>query len=85
MSQLIAELEELNNTMSAAPWNESAMYDAIRHVQRNTDVMQDALEYVKEGEPMGLPDRYDGGSLAKLRNLLPAIISALKDADHERG
>lgn len=79
--ELIAKLEALNSSMAAAPWNENAMYEAIRHVQRNTEVMEYAIEYADEDAPKGTPDRYDGTALAQLRNLLPQIIEALKAAE----
>lgn len=81
MADLIEALEMINREMAAGPWNEDAVGAAIRHVQRNTDVMQDTLEYASEGDPRGLPDRYDGNHLAKLRNLLPEIIEALQKAE----
>ena len=64
---------------SMAPWSENALSAAIRHVQRNTDVMYDALDGSDE---QGLPGRYDGTPLARLRNILPRVIGALEAANH---
>ena len=55
---------------SMAPWSENALY---------TDVMYDALDGSDE---QGLPGRYDGTPLARLRNILPRVIGALEAANH---
>lgn len=80
MNTLLQKLEAIELGLADGPWNIDALSAAIRHVQRNTDVMSDALEDAKEGDPTGLPDRYDGAALAELRNLLPEIIEALRKA-----
>lgn len=74
-AELLNALVSIEASLSAGPWSKKALYEAIRHVQRNTDVMEYGLEYQDEGEPRGLPDRYDGEAIAVLRNLLPEIIN----------
>jgi hypothetical protein len=81
-SALLDELRAIEAEFeSKAPWSEGALYSGIRHVQRNTDVMQASLE-LEEGDARNhnLPGRYDGTPLAKLRNALPRIIAALEAA-----
>lgn len=70
--ELIDALKQIESDMAPAPWSEDAVHAAIRHVQRNTEIMD---------EYEGTPNRYDGGSMAKLRNLLPEIIKEL-EASH---
>ena len=78
-AEKIAErLEQIDKGLSTGPWSKAALYEAIRHVQRNTDVMENAVEYQEQGLPTGIPDRYDGEAIAILRNMLPEIIQALK-------
>lgn len=80
MEELIKELRAIEEQFeSRAPWSESALYSGIRHVQRNTDIFEDALYYEEGGgEGIQTPGRYDGTPLAKLRNILPRLISALE-------
>lgn len=77
----LSELKAIEAAIkSPAPWSEIALSAGIRHVQRNTDVFEDALELAveTEGEGMNIPSRYDGEALAKLRNLLPKMIAYLE-------
>lgn len=84
ISELIQTLERIDAEMSPAPWCVDAVSAAIRHVQKNTEVMEDALEYADD--PSGsLPSRYDGESLGRLRNLLPEIIAHLKAGPPPKG
>jgi hypothetical protein len=78
MSGLINRLRELDESMTAGPWNEDAVYSAIRHVQRNTDIFEQCIDYAQDGEHKGMPGRSDGEPLARLRNLLPDIIAELE-------
>lgn len=85
-SDLIKRLEEIESSLAPAPWSPGALSDGIRHVQRNTDVMEDALEYCNPPEnEWGLPNRHDGGPLARLRNMLPEIITSLKAREIANG
>lgn len=82
MSELRTKLEALEAMMSRAPWSVGALSAGIRHLQRNTEIMEDAQEYADEPDKSAnLPSRYDGGPLAELRNLLPEIIAALARAE----
>lgn len=79
-AEILEELKAIEAAFeAAAPWNTNALYSAIRHVQRNTDVMEYAIEGAAEDD-QGLPGRYDGEPLARLRNILPRIIAALEAA-----
>lgn len=79
VSELREELKTIHAAMAPAPWSVVALSAAVRHVQRNTDVMEDAQEYADEPDKSAnIPDRYDGEPLARLRNLLPRILSALE-------
>ena len=72
--ELIETLCNINNEIAPAPWDVSALSAGIRHLQRNTEVMEESI-----GDAgTNLPDRYDGWAIAKLRNLLPEIIEALR-------
>ena len=74
----LSEIIALEASMSPAPWSVQALYAAIRHVQRNTDVMDDVQDYAEEPDKSAnLPDRYDGEALAKLRNYLPRLLAEL--------
>lgn len=55
------------------PLSEGWMHEAIRHCQRNMDFGHD-----DEGNQ---PDRYDGTDLARLANMLPAILAMAEDRD----
>lgn len=75
---VLDELKAIEASFEAkAPWNEDALYAAIRHVHRNTDIMEDTLDGSKLDD-RGLPGRYDGTPLARLRNILPRVIAALE-------
>lgn len=78
MSDLLKDLKDIESNIASSPWSEHALYSAIRHVERNTDIMSDAIEAQEEGLPCGTPNKYDGTHLAKLRNLLPAVIAKLE-------
>jgi hypothetical protein len=72
-------LEALEKGMTPAPWSVGALSAGIRHLQRNTTVMEDAQDYAKEPDKSAnLPGRYDGEALAQLRNALPALIRAAR-------
>ena len=76
---LLIELQRIDSAIESAPWSEEALSAGIRHLQRNTDVMSEAQEYAEEPDKSrNLPSRYDGSDIARLRNLLPAIIDAIK-------
>jgi hypothetical protein len=77
LNKLIEKLSEINNSMEEAPWSENALSSGIRHLQRNTDVLENALVY--SSDEGNIPGRYDGENLAKLRNLLPEVITYLED------
>lgn len=77
-TELLAKLKKIDAEMVEAPWAVCAVSAAIRHVQRNTDIMEYAIDGAEGADRMAnLPGRYDGGPLAELRNLLPEIIAAL--------
>jgi len=79
MTELVEKLKDLNAKMAPAPWSVAGLYCGIRHVQRNSDAMEDGRDNADDpaDRKANLPDRYDGEPLAKLRNLLPEIIAAL--------
>lgn len=78
--ELLAKLQKIDSSLIPAPWSVEALYSGIRHLQRNTEVMEEAQEYADESDKSAnLPGRYDGENLAVLRNLLPEIIAALAE------
>jgi hypothetical protein len=80
-NEVFKRLVEINERIAPAPWCIAAVGGAIRHVQRNTDIMEEYRSETEEPDKSGnLPNRYDGEPLAELRNLLPWIIEQLKAA-----
>lgn len=75
----LAELERMETSMEPAPWSVTALSSAIRHIQRNTDIMEMAQEYAEEPDASAnTPGRYDGGPLAHIRNVLPSLLAELR-------
>ena len=72
MDNLIERIEALVPELGNLPLNEGWMYSGIRHVQRN------CYEIECDDGPGGEPDRQAGTAIAKLLNMMPEIIAALK-------
>jgi len=67
---LIKRLEDILTNIGKQPISEDWMYSSIRHCQRNMDF--DCEDGTNE------PDRQSGTDIAKLINMLPEIIDALR-------
>ncbi len=79
--ELRSQLLALDCEIASGPWNEEHMYGAVRHVTRNVDssaYCNDCPDEEDGREEHKFFSIYDGTNLAKLRNLLPEILKALK-------
>lgn len=76
IASLVERLRAINAGLSDFPWSKAGLQAGIRHIVRNTEVMEDARDSNDE-QDLNLPGKYDGDQLADLRNSLPEIIAEI--------